>query len=163
MNQPAGYKEMFGYFRMGLVTGLVDKAELIAWADREIMRCSIPEPEIIELSLSGKRPYSEIIWLLNQFEHGSHYQTSVNLLLARAGSLVEEADGQITDIIMGLRLLIEEEWLAKDIKAQLHRLRHSLEEYQSQAISAGRLAEQLTQFLAPYHPYRAQLTSLLGT
>lgn len=30
MNQLAGYKEAFGYFRLGLVTGLVDKATLIA-------------------------------------------------------------------------------------------------------------------------------------
>lgn len=123
------------------------------------MRTVLPKPEIIELSLCGKRPYSEIIWPLSQFEHGSHYPTTINLILARAGILAEEAGSQIIDIIMGLRLLIEEEWLAKDVKAQLHTLKN-LEQYQNQAITHDSLAEQLNQFLTPYHVYRPHLAWL---
>jgi hypothetical protein len=161
MNQQVGYKEVFGYFRMGLVTGLVDKQELIAWADRQIIEKETAESEIIELSLCGKRPYSEIIWLLGQFEHGSDYQTSVNLILARAGLLAEQNSRKASDIIMGLRLLIEEEWLAKTVKAQLQTQKHNLEQYKSQAITYDSLAGQLRQFLAPYRQYRPHLTTLL--
>ena len=31
-------KTAFDYFRLGLVTGLVDRQALVAWADQEIMR-----------------------------------------------------------------------------------------------------------------------------
>lgn len=161
MDQQMGYKEAFGYFRLGLVTGFVSKEELIDWADREIMDKPVAGPEIIELSLSRKRPYSEIIWLLSQFEHGSDYQASVNLFLARAGLLAEQANDQISPIIMGLRLLIEEEWLAKTTKASLQTLKQELEQYKSQAITHDNLAKQLNQFLAPYRVYRPHLAWLL--
>lgn len=161
MNESFSYKEAVGYFRMGLVTGLVSKQELIDWADREILRNEDVEPDIVELSFCGKRPYSEIIWLLGQFEHGSNYQTSINLILARADLIREQASLPISDIIMGLRLLIEELWLDKATKAQLQTLKESLEQYKNQAITHDDLAEQLSQFLIDYQPYRPHLSPLL--
>ncbi|MCB9418505.1 MAG: hypothetical protein H6667_01770 [Ardenticatenaceae bacterium] len=160
-NEPFTYKEAVGYFRMGLVTGLVSKQELIDWADREILRHEIVEPDIVELSFCGKRPYSEIIWLLGQFEHGSHYQTSVNLILARADLLQQQAIFPASDIITGLRLLIEEMWLDKATKSQLQMLKDNLEQYKRQAINNDSLSEQLTQFLAPYRAFQPHLASLL--
>ncbi len=160
-NEPFSYKEAVGYFRMGLVTGFVSKQELIDWADREIMRHETVEPDIVELSFCGKRPYSEIIWLLGQFEHGSNYQTTINLILARADLIREQNNIPAADIIMGLRLLIEELWLDKATKALLQTLKESLEQYQKQAITHDNLAEQLNQFLTPYRPYRALLTQLI--
>lgn len=157
MNQHPGYKEAFGYFRMGLVTGLVNKQELIDWADQEIVNNPVAEAEIIELSLSGQRPYSEIIWLLSQFEHGSIYQTSINLILARAALLLEQTSGRASDIIVGLRLLIEEEWLPKDLKSQLQALKHQEQQARQGVVIPAVLVDELRKFLAPYRQYQAYL------
>lgn len=161
MNQPFTYKEAITYFRMGLATGLVSKQELIDWTDREILRNEEVEPDIVELSLCGKRPYSEIIWLLGQLEHGSHYATSFNLIIARADQLWQEGTTPTADIIVGLRLLIEELWIEKPTKLQLQALNESLTQYKNQAINHDNLANQLNQFLAPYRPYQALLNPLI--
>jgi hypothetical protein len=161
MNKPFSYKEAITYFRMGLATGLVSKQELIDWADREILRNEEVEPDIVELSFCGKRPYSEIIWLLGQFEHGSHYPTAFNLIMARADQLWQQDSVSTSDTIMGLRLLIEELWIEKPTKLQLQALNERLTQYKSQTISHDKLASELGQFLAPYRPYRAQLTPLI--
>lgn len=158
MNQAPGYKELFGYFRMGLVTGLVSKEALIAWADQEIINQTITPVEIIELSLCGKRPYSEIIWLLSQFEHGSNYQTSINLILAQAALRLEQASQSAKIIILGLRLLIEEEWLTKDLKQQLQTLKNK--QKQQPANTDSTLAADLHAFLAPFRQYQADLPLL---
>ena len=143
-------KDAFSYFRMGLVTGLVDRPALVDWADSEILRSPSPGHEIMELSLCGRRPYSQIIRLLSGFERGADYRLSLKLLFARAGLLLEAEPGRATDIIMGLRLLNEEEYFPGEIKARLIGLRADLELHRQAALSAEELTARLAGFLAPY-------------
>jgi hypothetical protein len=153
-------KDAFGYFRMGLVTGLVDRPALVAWADREILRSPSPGHEIMELAVCGNRPYSQIIRLLTGFERGADYRLSLKLIFARAGSLLEAEPGRTADIIMGLRLLNEEEYFPGEIKARLLSLRADLELHRQAALSAEELTAHLAGFLAPYSDYRALLSDL---
>ena len=154
------HKTAFGYFRMGLVTGLLDKRAPVVWADEQIMSSSTPTSEIIELSLSGNRPYSEIIWLLSYFEGKPSDELSLKLLLARAGVLLESDPGRAPDLIMGLRLLNEEEYLSKEIKNQLTDLKRHLEQHAQASLSFQELVERLTGFLNKYTAYRPQLAQL---
>jgi hypothetical protein len=142
---------------MGLVTGIVEKRELIVWADREIVRCPKPDDEIIQLSLCGSRPYSEIIWLLSSFEGELDYALSLPLLLARAGISFERDPRRARDIVMGLRLLNEEEKLPKDVRTQLLSLRDQLERCDQRGASPDALAERLSRFLEGYASYRPLL------
>ena len=157
MHASVDHRDAFGYFRMGLVTGLIDKSALVAWADREILRDRTPGHALIELSLSGRRPYSQIIRLLTGFERGADYRVSLKLLFARAGRLLEAEPGRAADIIMGLRLLNEEEYFPAEIKARLLGLRADLELHRQGALSAEDLTDRLAGFLAPFAAYRELL------
>lgn len=100
------------YLRLGLVTGLIDKADLIAWADAQIMTATRPENEwIIELALSERRSYSAILWLLREFQGEPSYDLALEALLARAGQLLAAEPARATEMAQGLRLLDEEEYL----------------------------------------------------
>ena len=143
-------KDAFSYFRMGLVTGLVDKAALIAWTDHQIMQTDSPSNALLELSLSGDRPYSELLWLLHGYERGADYSLSLRLLLAHAGVLLRQDPTRAADIIMGLRLLNEEEYFPKPIKVQLIALRAALDAYQRGEITESELNRHVVDFLQPY-------------
>jgi len=52
------YKERAEYYRIGLLTGLLHVADVIAWADREVARAEQPIYILIELSLmEGAMPH----------------------------------------------------------------------------------------------------------
>jgi hypothetical protein len=150
-------KGAFGYFRMGLVTGIVEKQELIQWADREIIRSLQPEHEIIELSLCGRRPHSEILWLLSSFEGELTYGLSLRLLLARAGLAFERDPTRARELILGLRLLKEEAKLPKGVKSQLVTFQNKLQGYERGSVSLDQLGADLSRFLERYAKYRPLL------
>ncbi len=150
-------RDAFGFFRMGLVTGLVDKQALVRWADCQIVNHSRPRHEIIELSLSGSLPYSQIIRLLTSFEGRADYTVSLPLLFARAGLLLEEEPARTEDIIMGLRLLNEEEYFPKELKSQISDLRSALETHRQAALAFEELVTRLSRFLEGYAAYRVLL------
>ncbi len=160
MKTPLNHKTAFGYFRLGLVTGLLDKRALVKWADVQIMSSPAPTPEIIELSLSESRPYSEIIWLLSHFEGEPSCELTPKLLLAYAGILLENDTGRAPDLIMGLRLLNEEEYLPQEVKIQLTELERHLEQHTQASLSYQALVERLAGFLDKYTAYRPQLAQL---
>ena len=157
---PLDHKTAFGYFRLGLVTGLLDKRALVEWADAQIMSSPAPTPEIIELSLSESRPYSEIIWLLSHFEGEPSCELALKLLLAHAGILLESDPDRAPDLIMGLRLLNEEEYLSKEVKIQLTDLECHLKRHAQASLSFQALVGRLAEFLDKYTAYRPQFGQL---
>jgi hypothetical protein len=157
MTQDFRTKDGLGYFRMGLVTGIVDKGALVEWADHVILHSPAFEYEMIELSLSGSRSYSEIVWILGDLEGQAEYGLSLKLLLAHAGLLLEEDPARAGDIIVGLRLLVEEMYFPKDVKSALVDLRNHLEMHHRSMISFEDLLRRLSAFLDPYRAYRSRL------
>jgi hypothetical protein len=150
-------KDAFGYFRMGLVTGIVDKHALVEWADHEIACNPRPEHEVIELALTGSQPYSQIIRLLTGFEGKADYSLSLQLVLARAGMLLEQDSGRTIEIIMGLRLLNEEEYFPRDVKLRIAELKDRLSLYRQAMLTLEELTLQLASFLDQYKDYRSML------
>jgi hypothetical protein len=158
MNTGFRTKDAYSYFRMGLVTGIVDKQSLVDWADSVIVRDPNPERAIFDLSLSGRRRHSQIIWMLNRFERGADYTLSLKLLLAQAGVSLERDPGRASAIIMGLRLLNEEAYFPKDVGSKIADLKDHLDTYEKGETPYDELVQRLSQFLGEYADY----TSLLG-
>lgn len=154
-------RQLFNFFRMGLVTGLVDKESLIAWADREIMAEAVPDHRVIELALSERRSYSQIIWLLRGFQEEPDHDLPLKLILALAGLVVERDPGCSDEIIMGLRLLNEEEYLPRSVHEQTAALLESLTLHRQGRLSFAALQSKLAVFLAPYLVYRPLLDHVL--
>jgi hypothetical protein len=138
---------------MGLVSGLIDKETLIAWADKEIMCQTVPLPEIMELSLSVNRPVSEILWLLNSFEGDADYDVPLKLLFARAGVLLAQDAQRAPEIVRGLRLLTEEQYFDKTLSVRLNDLDRWRERSDQGDVSGDELLERLSRFLADYVVY----------
>lgn len=142
---------------MGLAAGLVDREALVAWADKEIVVSADPAHEIIELALCGQRPYSEIIWLLNQFQGDPDYDLGLKLLFARAGVLFEQHPERVHEIAHALHLLNEEGFLPREVREQLNALDGDLEQYRQARISRAELGLKVSGFLSLYAAFRPQL------
>ena len=143
-------RQACSYFRMGLVTGLVEIETLIDWADRQITLADEPDGEVITLALSGRLPHSQLIWLLSQFEGAPDYGRPLDLLLARAAALLHTEPDRLEEIIMGLRLLNYEEYFPAAIGRQIAGLQESLETWRRGRISHDQLAAAGNDFLGRY-------------
>ena len=142
------YKQAFCYYRMGLVTGLVEIHELIEWADAEIMKAAILSDEIMELSLSGRQPYSRLIYMLNAYQGEPDYGRPLELLLERARQRFEDNPRSTREIIMGLRLLNAETYLPNGIRHALFRLDEALEQSRQGLLQHDSLESMLKEFLS---------------
>ncbi len=61
------YIELLEVFHIGLTNGLLDKKEVIKWADNIIQQDEQPDYFVIELSLCGHRSINDIVSLINEF------------------------------------------------------------------------------------------------
>ncbi len=161
MNIELGKKDILCYFRMGLVTGLIEKQEVIAWADRVILQSEIPDSDIIDLSLAGKLPYSQMVRMLTEFQGPADYHLSVPMLFARAVQILDRQPERTMDLIMGLRLICVEERVPSELKSQLIRLDNCLTLHRQGDLPIEELCGQLSSFLEPYRQYIRLLNQIL--
>ena len=59
--------ELLEVFHIGLVNGLMDKQEVVKWADDIIQKDEQPDYFVIELSLCGHKSVNEMVSLINEF------------------------------------------------------------------------------------------------
>jgi hypothetical protein len=147
------HQKMYGYFRMALTTGLVDLQSVIAWADNELMKITHPPEEIMELSLSSRLSYSQMIRLLSSYQGPADYDLPLKMLFARALALYHEDPHRAGDIILGLRLLVAEEYLPAETRHSLIDLDCRLDAFHQGLITYGETARHLSAFLTPYNEY----------
>ena len=154
--------DAYGYFRLGLATGLVDRSAPIAWADRQILSDRPPTSEILELSLSGHLPYSQLIRLLTICHPSLDYDLPLFMLLARAGLLLERESRSPAELAYSLSLLLAEAILPELVKATISELDVALQDMRLGEITPQELADRLAQTLAPYEVYREWLWEVEG-
>jgi hypothetical protein len=65
------YKIVLGVFALGVLNGVIEKQQIIDWADDIIRREEAPDFLIIELSLINTKSNSDIISLLNEYKEDS--------------------------------------------------------------------------------------------
>ena len=143
-------EHIFGYFRLGLATGLVERGAVIEWADREVMRRPLPSYEIIELSLSGRLPYSQLIRLLTSFHPSLDYDLPVRLALGRAALLLDDHHPP-EELVASIDLLAAEARLPEEVRALLREL---------DGWASDELYTRLTGLLEPYRGYQHMLMEL---
>jgi hypothetical protein len=148
------------FLRLGLVTGLIERQAVINWADRQILERPVPEEFIIELALSSRQPYSQMIWMLNHMQGAPEYELPLKMIFARAGILLEEDAGRAKKIAQGLSLLMAEEYLPKETREQLYSLEDNLELYQLELITLEDFQERLSSFLRGFIDSRRLLVGI---
>jgi hypothetical protein len=159
MTDAVSLKTIYAFLRLGLVTGLLPKAAVVRWADREIMRTAYPSEEVIELALSEKLTYSQVIHMLNIFQGFPDLDLPVKLLLGRAGQLLEANPSQTERIIMGLRLVNAEEHVPVEVRGQITSLGELYERYRQGLVRQEELTETLAVFLQDYRGYAVELAA----
>lgn len=147
-------QEMFCYWRMGLVTGILDRQAAIAWADREILSTQIPDQDLIELSLAGRMTYSQMIYLLNRLQGAPACDRPLKALLAEAGRLLEAEPGRALEIARGLRLINSEEYLPGEARGQLAELEACLGQFLEGRLPEAEFIRVLGEWLSIYWPYQ---------
>ncbi len=155
------HQQVYSYFRMGIATGIVAKEDVIAWADAELLRQPEPSPGLIELSLSGQLPYSQLLHILNALQLAPDYDLPLNLLLSPAGLLLEADPSQAPRLVTCLSLLLPEEYLSKVIKAQITILAEEVQLLEPGGLDLKELQKQLKRFLKPYRKYQSTVRQLL--
>jgi len=78
---PKDYIELLEVFRIALTNGLLDKNEIIKWADNIITSNNEPDYFIIELSLCGHKSANDIVSLLNEYIGQCKPQISSRVIL----------------------------------------------------------------------------------
>uniref|UniRef100_UPI00260FE01A hypothetical protein n=1 Tax=uncultured Mucilaginibacter sp. TaxID=797541 RepID=UPI00260FE01A len=78
---PHDFIELLEVFSIALTNGLLDKSEVVKWADRIITSDSEPEYFIIELSLCGHKTLNDIVSLINEFIGKNKPQVSGRVIL----------------------------------------------------------------------------------
>ena len=160
MTSTLTYRQIFNYFRMALVVGLLDRDSLIHWADVEIMASELPDVRVIELSLCSHRSYSWIIWRLREFQEQPDHDLPLNMVLAHAGLLLTTSPERCPELILGLRLLNDEEYLPTGVHDAITALRMDLDAHQMGDMSPTELRMRLASFLDGFASYRALLPDL---
>jgi len=155
-------KTVYAFFRLGLVTGLVPKSAVTRWADRQILGGEVPSEEMIELSLSARLPYSQIIYMLNLYQGSPDADLPVRLLLAHTGQLLERNAIPAERLIQELSLLNAEEYLAREWRAKIHELEVCLERYRLGVSPLAELIQCLEIFLGAYRIYVPQVEEILS-
>ena len=75
------YIDLLGMFNIGLENGLLEKQEIVKWADTIILQDEQPDYFVIELSLCGHKSVNDIVTLLNEIIGASTPQISGRVIL----------------------------------------------------------------------------------
>ncbi|MBN2549293.1 MAG: hypothetical protein JXB15_09055 [Anaerolineales bacterium] len=153
------HPQIYAYFRMALATGLLTPQEMIAWTDRELLKVDLPSEELMELSLSGHLPYSQIIKNLYHMQAWSDYGLPLALLFARARTLLTRYPERLSKWVQGLCLLNAEAYLPPDVKNTLSTLIALLEQFEQGFLSQAEVIAEMLDFLEMESDFLAQTDS----
>jgi hypothetical protein len=155
-------KDKFEFFRIGMVTGLIEKEEVINWADRELLSSDKPDHEVIEVALAGRLPYSQIIFLLNTFQGNPDHDVPVKMVLAYALFKTRDNIDKTKEIIQGIRLIKAEYGIDRHIVKGLTALEEGLESVRNGKIKIEELHQNLISFLMEYSDYQEKVNQLFS-
>lgn len=88
--------------RILLTRGLIDKNELVAWADNEINNADSPDEFVIEFSMIGTKSTNQIFELLDNLSDNSKSLTSGRALI---GLIANKINERVIDYKRGFEIL----------------------------------------------------------
>jgi hypothetical protein len=94
--------DFLSVLRILLRTGIVDKRELVDWADKEISKSDAPADYLIEFSLIGAKNVNEICELMDRLSDNSKSRTSGRALV---GLIADAIKKRIIDHKRGFEIL----------------------------------------------------------
>jgi hypothetical protein len=148
---------VYTFFRLGLVP----KAAIFAWVDRQILERTRLTEALIELLLAERLPYSLVARLLNIYQEGVSIDRPAKMLLALAGYLLQQDASQAKRIIQALYLLNAKYYLSAELREGLGELEKCLQSYQCGEVTQAALVKCLGRTLRYYIGYGQQVAFIL--
>ncbi len=99
ITNPTDVVELLGMFRIALINNLIDKKEIIKWADSIVLNEDEPNAFFIELSLLGSKSVNDIISFFSEFLGEFHPKTSVHAALGVIYSKFKSGDLSLEKVI----------------------------------------------------------------
>jgi hypothetical protein len=160
MQQPnfAEITALLEVFRICLINSVLDKQQVIAWADKQIEQEAEPPYSIIELALSGSKNINDTISILHNLVRQDKLQVAGRAVL---GYLYQR---YIADTLSLQQVATTIYWLGLhcEFSQEEHHLMHSIDrEYDLAADGYGSIAEaekQIIQFTALYRAFNLENT-----
>jgi hypothetical protein len=78
------------YYELGLILGLISKAEVISWSDNMIAVLDKPPNNLLDISLSGQKSINELGALLNRFDKGEKFKEVSVSAFKKIGTVLKE-------------------------------------------------------------------------
>jgi hypothetical protein len=95
-------KDFFSAIRVLLTHGLLDKHEIITWADNEILKTDQPDDYLIDLSLMGSKTKNEIYEFVDKL---AQYSKTLTAGRALVGLIADKINDRLIDYKKGFEIL----------------------------------------------------------
>jgi len=89
--------------RLCLDYGLCSKADVIAWADREIETCDAPDPAVIDVALATRATTQDLLDLLAAVPGTSDVVSARAMFLGRVADALRHAPDTLPEVVRVLR------------------------------------------------------------
>ncbi len=98
MTDSLNFKDTAEVYRIGLLIGFFQPADVVRWADAVILTSEKPDPCVIDVSLSEKKPIQDIAHLLKDIKGESHPTLPAHVLMGLMGRKLSENPGLVKRI-----------------------------------------------------------------
>jgi hypothetical protein len=143
-----------------LAIGLIQKEEIINWADEEILAKINIDTDLIELSLSGSKTISQLLVVMNLFEGKANYEKVIKCVLAYSSMKDHENEIDIKRLIQEISLLKAEAHIGREITHSINKLEWDLEKLEKRMISREEMQCQMKDFFSNYTIYEKEIQSI---
>lgn len=140
--------------RAGLSRGLLDKAEVIAWADKIVQKESEPDLFFIDLSMSGSGKLQNLLQVFNEYFNYEDGKIEGRPLIGLIGKKYYQGSMSMADVVRSLCYLKSETSLNPMEISAIYSIDVNYEaaEYSSYG-SLPKVKEEIDWFLSVYEDY----------
>jgi hypothetical protein len=129
---PEKYKVVIEVFALGILNGVIEKQQIIDWADNIIRNENEPDFFILELSLINTKSNSDILSLLNEYREESIYIISARAYMAMVYHKLLNGQLELQQVVNAIYALVPSELISGYEEGRIYTM-----EYENDSIDNG--------------------------
>lgn len=148
------YIELLEVFRIALTRGLLEKSEVVKWADNIIANDNEPDYFIIELSLCGNQNLNDTISLISEFIGQDKPLLSERIILGLLYKQYLEKKITLKRAISFINWILREENLTEEETSLMYNLDLDYDCVEEGYLTLGLFEEEMLRFLEIYNDFK---------
>jgi hypothetical protein len=129
---PEKYKVVIEVFALGILNGVIEKQQIIDWADDIIRNENEPDFFVLELSLINTKSNSDILSLLNEYREESIYIISARAYMAMVYHKLLNGQLELQQVVNAIYALVPSELISGYEEGRIYTM-----EYENDSIDNG--------------------------